>query len=49
MSPSRLLAAKQQFDPHGLLFVHHGVGSVPRSADTCGSDQRAPRPSSRQR
>lgn len=29
----RLLAAKQQFDPDGLFFVHHGVGSERWSDD----------------
>lgn len=30
---SRLLAAKRQYDPDGLFFVHHGVGSEDWSAD----------------
>lgn len=30
---SRLLAAKERFDPHGLFFVHHGVGSERWSED----------------
>lgn len=30
---ARLAAAKQQFDPEGLFFVHHGVGSERWSAD----------------
>ena len=30
---SRLLAVKQQVDPDGLFFVHHGVGSERWSAD----------------
>jgi hypothetical protein len=30
---SRLLAAKDQYDPDGLFFVHHGVGSERWSAD----------------
>jgi FAD/FMN-containing dehydrogenase len=29
----RLLAAKRQYDPEGLFFVHHGVGSEDWSAD----------------
>lgn len=29
----RLLAAKQRYDPQGLFFVHHGVGSEGFSAD----------------
>lgn len=29
----RLLAAKQRYDPDGLFFVHHGVGSERWSAD----------------
>jgi FAD/FMN-containing dehydrogenase len=29
----RLLAAKRQYDPEGLFFVHHGVGSEAWSAD----------------
>lgn len=29
----RLLAAKQRYDPAGLFFVHHGVGSEGWSAD----------------
>jgi hypothetical protein len=29
----RLLAAKQLYDPTGLFFVHHGVGSEGWSAD----------------
>lgn len=29
----RLLAVKQQYDPEGLFFVHHGVGSERWSAD----------------
>jgi FAD/FMN-containing dehydrogenase len=29
----RLLAAKRQYDPQGLFFVHHGVGSEDWSAD----------------
>ena len=29
----RLLAVKQKFDPNGLFFVHHGVGSEEWSAD----------------
>ncbi len=29
----RLLAAKKQYDPDGLFFVHHGVGSEDWSAD----------------
>jgi len=29
----RLLAVKQRFDPQGLFFVHHGVGSEAWSAD----------------
>lgn len=29
----RLLAAKRQYDPDGLFFVHHGVGSEDWSAD----------------
>ena len=35
----RLLAVKQQFDPDGLFFVHHGVGSERWSDD--GFSQRA--------
>ncbi|WP_235443142.1 FAD-dependent oxidoreductase [Caballeronia mineralivorans] len=30
---SRLLAVKNQYDPDGLFFVHHGVGSERWSAD----------------
>jgi FAD/FMN-containing dehydrogenase len=30
---SRLLAVKQKYDPDGLFFVHHGVGSERWSAD----------------
>jgi hypothetical protein len=30
---ARLLAVKQRYDPQGLFFVHHGVGSEPWSAD----------------
>jgi hypothetical protein len=30
---SRLLAVKKQYDPDGLFFVHHGVGSDEWSAD----------------
>jgi hypothetical protein len=30
---SRLLAAKDRYDPDGLFFVHHGVGSERWSAD----------------
>jgi FAD binding domain/Berberine and berberine like len=30
---SRLLAVKKQYDPDGLFFVHHGVGSEDWSAD----------------
>jgi|SRR5580704_4707691 FAD/FMN-containing dehydrogenase len=29
----RLAAAKKQYDPHGLFFTHHGVGSGEWSAD----------------
>ena len=29
----RLLAVKQRYDPQGLFFVHHGVGSEGWSAD----------------
>jgi FAD/FMN-containing dehydrogenase len=29
----RLAAAKKKYDPHGLFFVHHGVGSEAWSAD----------------
>ena len=29
----RLLAVKQKYDPEGLFFVHHGVGSENWSAD----------------
>ena len=29
----RLLAAKRRYDPDGLFFVHHGVGSEGWSAD----------------
>jgi FAD/FMN-containing dehydrogenase len=29
----RLRAAKEQYDPDGLFFVHHGVGSEDWSAD----------------
>jgi hypothetical protein len=29
----RLLAAKREYDPTGLFFVHHGVGSEEWSAD----------------
>ena len=30
---ARLLAVKAQYDPDGLFFVHHGVGSEGWSAD----------------
>lgn len=30
---TRLLAAKRRYDPEGLFFVHHGVGSENWSAD----------------
>lgn len=30
---ARLLAAKDKYDPDGLFFVHHGVGSERWSAD----------------
>ncbi|MGZ5786601.1 MAG: FAD-dependent oxidoreductase [Ramlibacter sp.] len=30
---ARLLAVKQRYDPQGLFFVHHGVGSEAWSAD----------------
>jgi FAD/FMN-containing dehydrogenase len=30
---SRLAAVKQKYDPDGLFFVHHGVGSETWSAD----------------
>jgi FAD/FMN-containing dehydrogenase len=29
----RLLAAKLQYDPEGLFFVHHGVGTETWDAD----------------
>ena len=29
----RLAAAKQRYDPDGLFFVHHGVGSEQWSTD----------------
>jgi hypothetical protein len=29
----RLVAAKRRYDPGGLFFVHHGVGSEQWSAD----------------
>jgi FAD/FMN-containing dehydrogenase len=29
----RLLAVKQRYDPNGLFFAHHGVGSESWSAD----------------
>ena len=29
----RLLAVKKKYDPSGLFFVHHGVGSEDWSAD----------------
>jgi hypothetical protein len=29
----RLLAIKRKYDPSGLFFVHHGVGSEEWSAD----------------
>jgi hypothetical protein len=29
----RLVAAKKKYDPEGLFFVHHGVGSDEWSAD----------------
>ena len=29
----RLLAVKQKYDPKGLFFVHHGVGSEEWSSD----------------
>lgn len=35
----RLLAAKRRYDPDGLFFVHHGVGSEDWSAD--GFDRRS--------
>jgi FAD/FMN-containing dehydrogenase len=37
---SRLLAIKERYDPEGLFFVHHGVGSERWSAD--GFTQLAP-------
>jgi len=30
---ARLRAIKDKYDPTGLFFVHHGVGSEDRSAD----------------
>jgi FAD/FMN-containing dehydrogenase len=30
---ARLLAVKEKYDPAGLFFVHHGVGSEAWSAD----------------
>ena len=30
---SRLLAVKDRYDPEGLFFVHHGVGSERWSGD----------------
>jgi FAD/FMN-containing dehydrogenase len=36
----RLLAVKARYDPEGLFFVHHGVGSERWSAD--GFTQLAP-------
>ena len=30
---ARLLAVKDRYDPEGLFFVHHGVGSEQWSAD----------------
>jgi FAD/FMN-containing dehydrogenase len=30
---SRLRAVKAKYDPNGLFFVHHGVGSEEWSAD----------------
>jgi hypothetical protein len=30
---ARLLAAKGKYDPDGLFFLHHGVGSEKSSAD----------------
>jgi FAD/FMN-containing dehydrogenase len=30
---SRLAAIKQRYDPGGLFFVHHGIGSDQWSAD----------------
>ncbi|WP_158938671.1 BBE domain-containing protein [Burkholderia sp. S171] len=33
MNCSRLPAVKDQYDPDGLFFVHHGVGSERWSAD----------------
>jgi FAD/FMN-containing dehydrogenase len=30
---ARLLAVKEKYDPDGLFFVHHGVGSERWSAD----------------
>ena len=30
---ARLLAVKSRYDPGGLFFVHHGVGSETWSAD----------------
>jgi hypothetical protein len=35
----RLLAVKKKYDPEGLFFVHHGVGSEEWSAD--GFNRRA--------
>jgi len=35
----RLLAVKRQYDPDGLFFVHHGVGSEEWSDD--GFERRA--------
>ena len=37
----RLRAVKQRYDPDGLFFVHHGVGSEDWSAD--GFTRRAAR------
>ncbi|HTG18895.1 MAG TPA: BBE domain-containing protein [Reyranella sp.] len=33
MNYARLLAVKTKYDPSGLFFVHHGVGSEAWSAD----------------
>jgi len=35
----RLLAVKRRYDPDGLFFVHHGVGSEDWSTD--GFEKRA--------
>ncbi|HXQ31437.1 MAG TPA: FAD-binding oxidoreductase [Steroidobacteraceae bacterium] len=38
---ARLLAVKKRYDPEGLFFVHHGVGSEDWSADGFARDGKA--------